>query len=432
MRASASFGCRCLGARGRLRRSIAGRRRRRGWSPRSTSSSLDPPPTGLGSPTAPVQRPAGDLQRRRARRAGQRRAQRRRRRRVHLVRRRQDRRQLGLRRRRQRQRMPIETRDAQGRHADEPHGARCRWPSARRRSGSTSRSSHATGASPTIYFRNAFIAEVQTPPDLTAANATFCSPFNGKFLIFDHATGTGQLVVTSVFGNAFAVTDTGVPPGAVQQHLPVRVRQAAAATSSRGACITSFSGNYSKFVGFTELNFPLFDAADRRVPLAPVPPPVPLRLRRHRQPAQDARLRRRQRGAATRARSATRSRPTRPTTPTSSAPSTAGTSTTSSSSTTTAPATSFTNIAVELPAKVLGTLRSAAERRQDRHHHRHAAQQLGPERVPRRQRQRRSPARRRRRAPRAAASTGTCYKNAFNFWTHRAAHARTTSSSALN
>ncbi|MCA1664587.1 MAG: hypothetical protein LC659_10010, partial [Myxococcales bacterium] len=46
--------------------------------------------------------------------------------------------------------------------------------------------SGATGASPTIYFRNAFIAEAQTPPDLTATNATFCSPFNGKFLIFDH------------------------------------------------------------------------------------------------------------------------------------------------------------------------------------------------------------------------------------------------------
>ena len=42
-------------------------------------------------------------------------------------------------------------------------------------------SSGAGGASPTIYFRNAFISEAQTPPDPMAANATFCSPFNGKF-----------------------------------------------------------------------------------------------------------------------------------------------------------------------------------------------------------------------------------------------------------
>jgi hypothetical protein len=135
--------------------------------------------------------------------------------------------------------------------------------------------SGATGASPTIYFRNALIPEVQTPPDLTAQNATFCSPFNGKFLIVDHATGSGQLVVTSVFNNAFSITDTGAPAGqfnsiylyAFGKPPPYIVE---------GKVITSFSGNYSKFVGFTELNFPLFNAADDSVPLANVPPPVQL------------------------------------------------------------------------------------------------------------------------------------------------------------
>jgi hypothetical protein len=133
--------------------------------------------------------------------------------------------------------------------------------------------SGATGASPTIYFRNALIPEAQTPPDLTATNATFCSPFNGKFLIIDHATGSGQLVVTSVFSNAFAITDTGVPPGQFNS-MYLYAFGKPPPEIVEGRVITQFSGNYSKFVGFTELNFPLFTAADSTVPLATVPPPV--------------------------------------------------------------------------------------------------------------------------------------------------------------
>ncbi|MCU1279005.1 MAG: hypothetical protein JWM53_2551 [bacterium] len=134
-------------------------------------------------------------------------------------------------------------------------------------------SSGATGASPTIYFRNAFINEAQTPPDPTAANATFCSPFNGKFLIFDHPTGSGQLVVTSVFSNAFSITDTGVAPGQFNS-IYLFAFGKPPPNIVEGRVITSFSGNYSKFVGFTELNFPLFTAADDTQPLAPLPPPV--------------------------------------------------------------------------------------------------------------------------------------------------------------
>jgi hypothetical protein len=134
--------------------------------------------------------------------------------------------------------------------------------------------SGATGASPTIYFRNALIPEVQTPPDLTAQNATFCSPFNGKFIIVDHATGDGQLVVSSVYGNAFSITDTGASGGFNSIYLFAFGKPPSYIVEGR--VINSFSGNYSKFVGFTELNFPLFDAADDSVPLATVPPPIPL------------------------------------------------------------------------------------------------------------------------------------------------------------
>ncbi len=135
--------------------------------------------------------------------------------------------------------------------------------------------SGANGASPTIYFRNAFIAEAQTPPDPTAVNATFCSPFNGKFLTFDHATGTGQLVVGAVYNNAFTIVDTGVPTGQFNSMYLYAFGQPPDYIVE-GRVITTFSGNYSKFVGFTELNFPLFTAADDTVPLATPPAPFPL------------------------------------------------------------------------------------------------------------------------------------------------------------
>jgi len=137
--------------------------------------------------------------------------------------------------------------------------------------------SHAAGASPTIYFRNALINEAQTPADLTAPNASFCSPFNGKFLIFDHASGTGQLVVGAVYANAFTVTDTGVPPGQFNS-IYLYAFGKPPPEIVEGRIITTFSGNYSKFVGFTELNFPLFETADMTVPLATVPPPVQLQF----------------------------------------------------------------------------------------------------------------------------------------------------------
>ncbi len=133
--------------------------------------------------------------------------------------------------------------------------------------------SHATGASPTIYFRNPFIAEVQTPPDLTAPNATFCSPFNNKFIIIDHAQNGGQLVVSSVYSSAFVVTDTGA---STFNSIYVFAFGKPPPYIVPGKVITQLSGNMSKFVGFTELNFPLFTVADRSVPLAPVPAPIVL------------------------------------------------------------------------------------------------------------------------------------------------------------
>jgi hypothetical protein len=158
--------------------------------------------------------------------------------------------------------------------------------------------SHALGTSPRVYFAQPTIPDVQTPLDLTAPTATYCSPWDGRHAIVDSATVDtrgpmpvkGQMVVTSVFNNSYVICDTGAmwdpmtntggfnflyvfsfgqPPPEIQVtddgmgHVT-------------GSVIQDVSGNLAKFVGFMELNFPLQDVArdaQGNIVTAPVPPP---------------------------------------------------------------------------------------------------------------------------------------------------------------
>lgn len=135
--------------------------------------------------------------------------------------------------------------------------------------------SHAAGASPTIYFKNPLISDVQTPPDVSAPNAAYCSPFDKKFITIDSASPGGKLVVSSVYINAFAITDTG--PGNYAGFNSIYLYSFGKPPGDivPGRVVKRFSGNVSKFIGFTELNFPLFDTADDE-PLAPLPAPLVL------------------------------------------------------------------------------------------------------------------------------------------------------------
>ncbi|MSP61847.1 MAG: hypothetical protein EXR72_16235 [Myxococcales bacterium] len=122
--------------------------------------------------------------------------------------------------------------------------------------------SHAIGTSPLIYFANPTIPDVQTPLDLAAPTATYCSPFNKRHVILDHATGDGKLVVTSVFINSYVVADTGAnyDPKTGKggfNHLYIFSFGRPPRYIEPGRELNSVSGNISKFVGFTELNFPL-------------------------------------------------------------------------------------------------------------------------------------------------------------------------------
>jgi hypothetical protein len=116
---------------------------------------------------------------------------------------------------------------------------------------------------------------VQTPPDLTAANASFCSNFNGRYITVNQAQPGGQLVVSSVFINAFVATDTSSGNYGAFNNMFVYSFGAPPGDIVPGRVLKDFSGNVSKFVGFTELNFPLFDQDDQ-APLATLPPPLQL------------------------------------------------------------------------------------------------------------------------------------------------------------
>ncbi len=126
---------------------------------------------------------------------------------------------------------------------------------------------YALGSTPPIYFPNPTIPDVQTPLDLAAPTATYCTPWNGKHVVIDHATGAGKLVVTSVFIDSYVVADTGANFDPMTgmggfNHLYIFSFGHPPAGIQPGRIIANVSGNVSKFVGFTELNFPLQDFPD--------------------------------------------------------------------------------------------------------------------------------------------------------------------------
>jgi len=131
--------------------------------------------------------------------------------------------------------------------------------------------SHVAGSSVPMYYPNPTIPDVMTPPDPLAANATFCSPFDRKFITVDHATNGGELLVDSLFQGALTIIDTGALETGYSA-MYVYTFGAPASDIQVGSKIQMFSGNISKFVGFTEVNFPVLVADDS---VAPDPSKLP-------------------------------------------------------------------------------------------------------------------------------------------------------------
>jgi hypothetical protein len=139
--------------------------------------------------------------------------------------------------------------------------------------------SYASGASATIHYRNPFLDEVQEPLDRNSSAATHQTRLQGKSVYVDHPRDIDSwLVVTGAYAQAFTVTD--VSPSAMARgfnHMYVfsfsrAKRNDGTAVAAGdiviecpdGECNGYLAGGVKEFVGFTELDFPIYD----------VPPPT--------------------------------------------------------------------------------------------------------------------------------------------------------------
>lgn len=147
---------------------------------------------------------------------------------------------------------------------------------------------YATGTSPTLWFRDPTIADLQTPSSEIALDALLASPFDGKQVTVDTSRygDVGRLVVTSVFAQGYTVSDvqcsdaSGAPPCTTQAYDHIEVFSFSAPRDQRGRLIRQgqvidgFSGGMTEFNGLTEIGFPVTFASDDAVVPERLPVPV--------------------------------------------------------------------------------------------------------------------------------------------------------------
>jgi hypothetical protein len=145
---------------------------------------------------------------------------------------------------------------------------------------------YATGISPTLWYRDPFIADIQTPANEMGVDAFSNSPLNGKNISVDASKhgANGMMVVTSVFAQGYTVADVQcaaamAPPCIADDYDYVEVFSFSAPTDqharfiSEGQVIAGFAGGISEFNGLTEIGFPqTFVAGDPVVNKAFEPP----------------------------------------------------------------------------------------------------------------------------------------------------------------
>lgn len=135
---------------------------------------------------------------------------------------------------------------------------------------------YAAGVSPTLWYRDPYIADIQTPTSETALDAFSASPLQNKNITINRSRyGTeGKLVVTSTFAQGYTVADVkctnGKAPCVAQDYDYVEVFSFSAPTYTgndnegnsttvyltEGQTIAGFAGGISEFNGLTEIGFP--------------------------------------------------------------------------------------------------------------------------------------------------------------------------------
>jgi len=162
---------------------------------------------------------------------------------------------------------------------------------------------YASGASPTLWYPDPFIADIQTPADEMALDALQKSPLEQKQVSVRGSRNgpDGRLVVTSVFAQGYTVSDVQCGPGGAPPCTLTPNPRIGAAVGydhkmvfsfsaprdenyrliKEGQVIDGFAGGVSEFNGLTEIGFPqtfvMADTADvnpARLPAAAVFDPM--------------------------------------------------------------------------------------------------------------------------------------------------------------
>ena len=148
---------------------------------------------------------------------------------------------------------------------------------------------YATGTSPILWYRDPFIADLQTPKSETALDALSAIPLQNKQVSVDSSRygARGRLVVTSVFSQGYTVSDVqcadtnGTPPCTAQAYDHAMVFSFSAPRGAHGEhilegqTIEGFAGGVAEFNGLTEIGFPqTFTTDNEQVNKAREPAPV--------------------------------------------------------------------------------------------------------------------------------------------------------------
>lgn len=136
--------------------------------------------------------------------------------------------------------------------------------------GIDSSSTYATGVSPTLWFRDPLVHDIEAPADESAPTALYIKPLDSKNVSVRASRygDRGMLVVSSVYSQGYTIADVqcadtnGTPPctAADYDHLDVFSYSAPRDQDMRflveGERITGFAGGVTEFDGLTELGFP--------------------------------------------------------------------------------------------------------------------------------------------------------------------------------
>lgn len=126
------------------------------------------------------------------------------------------------------------------------------------------------GATPTLWFADPFIADLQRPRDEMGLDALSRTPLQDKQIAVRGSRygARGRLIVTSVFAQGYTVSDVqcadaaGSPPCVAQDYDHVMVFSFSAPRGSdghvlvEGEAIDGFAGGLTEFNGLTEIGFP--------------------------------------------------------------------------------------------------------------------------------------------------------------------------------